>query len=97
MSEQIYVARVTANALAAGRFVALVTGEPVELSPVEAEELLRVAFVVKASKGKRKSDDGDGEEMGMVEVGKVETASLLPDRTATAAAQNAKSRKGNAG
>ena len=90
MAEQIYVARVTANAIAAGRFVSLVTGEPVELSPAEAEELLRVRFVVKATKGKATRDDTD-------ESGEVETASIAPDRTATAAVQNAKSRKGNAG
>jgi hypothetical protein len=92
MAEQIYVARVTANALAAGRFVALVAGEPVELSPAEADELLKVAFVVKATKSK-KADIGDDE----TDEDEVATASLRPDRTATAAAQNAKSRKGNAG
>lgn len=90
MAEQIYVARVTANAFTAGRFVALVTGEPVELSPAEADELLKVAFVVKATKGKAAEEDS-GEDS------EVKTASLEPERTATAAAQNAKSRKGNTG
>ena len=88
MSEHIYVARVTANAIAAGRFIALEVGEPVELSPDEADELLRLAFVVKASKGRGmdKAEDKDGEAA---------TASLEPARTATSAAQNAKSRKGS--
>lgn len=94
MAEQIYVARVTANALAAGRFVALVAGEPVELSQAEAEELLRLAFVVKATKGKATAQDVEADND---EGGEVETASLEPDRTATAPAQNAKSRKGIAG
>jgi len=92
MAEQIYVARVTANALAAGRFVALVTGEPVELSPAEADELLKVAFVVKATKGNRADVDDEANES---ERGEVATASLEPERTATTAAQNARSRKGN--
>ncbi len=96
MAEQIYVARVTGNAFAAGRFVAMVADEPVELSPAEADELLRVRFIVKATRGTA-SDADVAADVEEDEGKRVTTASLEPTRTATAAAQNAKSRKGNLG
>lgn len=40
-----YIARVTVNAMAAGRFLALVEGDHLRLTAEEADDLLRVGYV----------------------------------------------------
>ena len=40
-----YIVLVTVNAMAAGRFMALVEGERVSLSRAEADDLLRAGYV----------------------------------------------------
>lgn len=78
-----YIARVTVNAMAAGRFVALVKGERVLLAPEEADDLLRVQYVEPAPEATGKA-------------AAVETAAFEPEETATAPTQESKRRKGTA-
>jgi hypothetical protein len=80
-----YIAVETVNALAAGRFVALVTGEHVMLSADEADDLLRVGYVVPIHEGQE------------AEVGAVERAALRPAERATAPAQEARRKRGVGG
>lgn len=75
-----YVVVETVNAIAAGRFMALVKGARVSLSPDEADDLLRVGYIeVAHAKGKATT--------------LVETADITPVETATAPAQRIVKRK----
>jgi hypothetical protein len=75
-----YIVLVTVNAMASGRFMALVEGERVSLSRAEADDLLRAGYVrVAVAQGN--------------EVAYVETAALAPSETATASAQRTSKRK----
>jgi hypothetical protein len=75
-----YIVLVTVNAMAAGRFVALVQGERVTLTDNEADDLLRAGYV----------------EVAATQINvaaQVETAALAPTEMATAPAQRASRRK----
>jgi hypothetical protein len=75
-----YIVVETVNAIAAGRFMALVKGERVSLSSDEADDLLRAGYVeVAHAKGNATTH--------------VETAAHTPAETATAPAQRAGKRK----
>ena len=75
-----YIVLVTVNAMAAGRFVALVEGELVTLIDNEADDLLRAGYVEVAPAQAKTAAD-------------VENAALAPIETATAPAQRAAKRK----
>lgn len=75
-----YIVVETVNAIAAGRFVALVKGEHVMLAADEVDDLLRAGYI-----------EGTAVEPKMS--ANIETAALIPAETATAPAQRTLKRK----
>ena len=75
-----YIALMTVNAIAAGRFVALAEGERVNLSQAEADDLLRAGYIKAV-------------EVETNATGAIEMAALIPAETATAPAQRTSKRK----